>query len=300
VTPRERIDRLQALLERMLTRAAEPRAEARARRLLDDAYDDIRDEWEAEAPAAYEAEWPTESVPPPISAPIFTPSPMRFGAALPPNFAPRFSAAERGAEEDRASGESFSLEDTTMVSMASPDAPPTAEIDDPPEITDVFESRSRLMAAPPSASDEFGELEILGEAEPEDNIVAIELETFDDMPASLGRPITQPPESGPQVAAPSATPHGLEESGISLGSTAREPEPAGPSSMEMVLPSARSPGEYHADVHWIEAPAESESRTAEIVRPIIYVDVNVAEVTANTRAFRPATFGELLQATLDL
>jgi hypothetical protein len=259
-----------------------------------------------------------DSVPPPISAPMFTPRP-----AAPPieleETSYAFTGEMTGEPGTLVSRERPNEIDSDMlpdeyemvdgVVEVEPDAeddavrpsmlPRDAGFEDPQEITDVFESRSRLMAAPSVRPEELGELEILGEAEAEDLLGTPEVE---EAPISSRRAISAVPESGPQVASISAPP----------------PIPPGPNSMEAFLPVAQSPGEYRSDVYVQnrtmpapsvptpalpqvpEIPTPEESRTAEIVRPRIDPDVQVARAVGRAPAFQPATFGDLLDATLDL
>jgi hypothetical protein len=166
--------------------------------------------------------------------------------------------------------------------------PREAGFDDAQEITDVFETRGRFLSPPSVRPEVLGELEILGEAEGDDPLAHTALEV-EEAPVSSRRARSlgsEPPASGPQVA--SLTPPAAD-------------------SMEVVLPKAQSPGEYRSDVELphrtMPVPAvltPEESRTAEIVRPRIDPDVKVAQATGHAPTFQPATFGDLLDATLDL
>ncbi|MDB4995386.1 MAG: hypothetical protein JWM74_2818, partial [Myxococcaceae bacterium] len=268
-----------------------------------------------------------DSVPPPISAPMFTPRPAAPPIESPPNDAFSAFSGETGtlASRDRPGahtlgeaarepsapvpdhvtdvegiGEEYEL--VEGVVEVEPDAeddavrpsmlPREAGFDDAQEITDVFETRTRFMSTPSVRPEQLGELEILGEADAEEQLATATPEV-EEAPISSRRARSlgsEPPESGPQVA------------------SLAPPAPIAPHSMEVVLPMAQSPGEYRPDVHassrTMRAPAvvptPAESHTAEIVRPLLDLDAQVAEAIGHVPLFQPATFGELLDATLDL
>ena len=158
--------------------------------------------------------------------------------------------------------------------------PRDARFEEAQEITDVFETRTRFMAAPSVRPEQLGELEILGEAEADAPLATATPEEEAPISSRRARSLgSEPPESGPQIA--SLTP----------------PAPVVPHAMEVVLPMAQSPGEYRSDVYApsqampMEAvvPTPEESHVAEIVRPLIDLDVKVAEAIGHAPSFQPAT-----------
>lgn len=114
---------------------------------------------------------------------------------------------------------------------------------------------------------------------------------------------TPPPESGKQVAAASVRPEALRKSSVppdSLG---------GNTLVDMSAPAAptgawREPGLSAPSSRGSRVPPSAAPPTVnlspEVTRPAVAIEANVVRIDGTSPSFAPATFGELLDATLAL
>lgn len=159
-----------------------------------------------------------------------------------------------------------------LVATATSLPPGPAELSEPPP--------------PPPAANE------VVEPEPSSSPRPIATEIPDAYSASGEVPRhTPPPESGKQVAAPSVRPEpALRKSSIPPARVSAAPPP--------LSGGWREPGRVPPVV---AAPVAQSVRLApESTRGAIPIDANVVAIEGNAAAFKPATFGDLLDATLSL
>ena len=298
---RGRIAKLEALLRRVLARGAEPRPtrflDAQATRDVPDERDDVWDDApDAEAHAtALGGFAPPEPQPPPYEPP----APMELEALTEPVIELRRGAIapdEMGATDDP----SESIERLRAAREVDDLLAESADIP-PPSDTDV--SRRRSLDDAPQL--EISDLDARADADA-DVDVDVDVDVDDALdeepaPSSARRPVTAPPQEP-----------GLAE--LTFGEEKRPPRHAPPPESGK-LPAAMAL-DFDADVTGVREaprlpattrelreeapePAPRELRPEATRAPVGY-NAQVADVVAEAQRFRPATFGELLDATLEL
>ena len=320
------ISKLEALLSRIRTRAAEPRSSRPAPAFV------------APAPPAPEAR-PAAAVASPRVAPavVVTPSvvvapPAMVAPPAPAFVAPAAPAGRVAREPSPQPPPTLQIEEATLppppIEAASGDADFDVDVDlgsgtpEPPalatsDVQELTDSRERLSAAPviqvePSSAEgadagpaieQMDEQvdELVNEVN-EGGIAGDDDEVIEETPASSRRPVTAPPE----------------ERLAELAFGAEEPQPARhtppPKSGRLPAPPAV---EFDADITGVrpapmmsasdEAPAPSSHvepsvLAAQAVRPSFEsgTEIRVVDVIGQAQRFAPATFMALLDASLSL